>query len=439
MNTVHPMEIENNYYSYRDTQKKDDVYPVLYLDNGLTLYTDEKNKFLYDNKEDTDIISENKIGNLIKKFSKKRTEKTEAEKKIEKLEHILIDFENDKNKNRTNVTVMVNPNVSIPPSTTRASTNRAYTTRASTTTIDPSECIEISADELKQKMLETVEGTEMYEQFDTLLKETSKEMDMNQEISFDCEFIDNFSKDKNGFNVDMCSKDPSIINELSPKLGFNFRNVCKKTCNNKCSSKEIIHGIKEPPECTNVSAEDLNTLIMFNAPEEEKTKSQPEQNCELYKNTSLCEKSLHTHLLNKRFGFNISKMCKKTCNNKCSETTPHSSRQPTHSSGQPTHSSGQPTHSSGQPTHSSTTVRINKENRLTNNERKSLIDIGDSVGGCPDIKTPSCYFGFSLKYDNRQCPYTVCYDKMVINLVIDMVLAVIALAIMYNLYLLAKK
>ena len=432
MNTVHPMEIENNYYSYRDTQKKDDVYPVLYLDNGLTLYTDEKNKFLYDNKEDKGIISENKIGNLIKKFSKKRTEKTEAEKKIEKLEHILVDFENDKKKNRTSVTVMVNPDVSIPPSTTRASTNRAYTTRASTTTIDPSECIDISAEELQQKMLETAEGTEMYEQFDTLLKETSKEMDINQEISFDCEFIDNFSKDKNGFNVDMCSTDSSIMNELSPKLGFNFRNVCKKTCNNKCSSKEIIHGIKEPPECTNVSAEDLNTLIMFNAPEEEKTKSQPEQNCELYKNTSLCEKSLHTHLLNKRFGFNISKMCKKTCNNKCPETTPHSSRQPTHSS-------RQPTHSSRQPTHSSTTLRINKENKLTNNELKSLIDIGNSVGGCPDIKTPKCYLGFSLKYDSRQCPYTVCHEKIAINIVIDMVLAVIAVAIIYNLYMLAKK
>ena len=436
MNTVQPMEIDNNYYSYRDKKREGDVYPILYLDNGLTIYSDKENRIIYDNKENTNLISETKIDNFAKKYSQERTNKTEAEKQINNLEHILIDFE--KNKGHPKVTVMVNPDVSIPPSTTRAPT-----TRTSTTTIDPSECIDISAEELKQKMLETVEGTGLYERFDTVLKEISKGIDgSKQNISLDCEFIDNFAKDKMGFNVDMCSKDPSIINELSPKLGFKFRNVCKKTCNNKCSN-EIIHGIKEPPECTNVSAEDMYTLLLANATEEEKRKEQNSDSrdaarCDRFVNgsvaikESLCEKGMVSYSLNKQVGFNVRKMCKKTCNKKCPETHLTSSRQPIPSS-------RQPIPSSRQPIPSSTTRLINRENRLNNNELNNLIDIGNSNSGCPESKTPKCFLGFSLKYNNNHCPYTVCYEKIALNILLDIGLLAIAIAIVYFLYRLLKK
>ena len=197
MNTVQPMEIDNNYYSYRDKIRDDKVYPILYLDNGLTIYSDEENRILYDNKENKNDISKTKIDNFAKKYSKKRTTKTEAEKQIDKLEHILVDFEKNK-KGKPIVNVMVNPD--------------------------------------------------------------------------------------------------------APKL----------------------------------------------------------------------------------------------------------------------------------PQHS---VKTN----LNTNELNNLIDIGNSNNGCPEIDTPKCFLGFSLKYNNNQCPYTLCYEKIALNIILDIGLLAIAIAIVYFLYRLFKK
>ena len=109
MSKVQPMEIENNYYSYRDKKRTEDVFPILYLDNGLTIYSNGDKRFLYDNKKDTEEISQQQMENSMKNFREdtELREKTEAEKDIEKLESIFVDFETKNNK--TKVTLMANP------------------------------------------------------------------------------------------------------------------------------------------------------------------------------------------------------------------------------------------------------------------------------------------------------------------------------------------
>ena len=48
MSTVQPMEIENNFYSYRDKKRTEEVFPILYIDNGLTIYSNGDKRFLYE-------------------------------------------------------------------------------------------------------------------------------------------------------------------------------------------------------------------------------------------------------------------------------------------------------------------------------------------------------------------------------------------------------
>tara|TARA_B100000787_G_C16182329_1_gene292582 strand:- start:94 stop:708 length:615 start_codon:yes stop_codon:yes gene_type:complete len=90
--TVQPMEPDNNYYSYRNKKKTKDVVPILYLDNGLTIYTEDKAQFMYNNKGDTNNFNNGKMNDFIKKFSDPNMEQTPAEKESNKLEAIIVDF-----------------------------------------------------------------------------------------------------------------------------------------------------------------------------------------------------------------------------------------------------------------------------------------------------------------------------------------------------------
>tara|TARA_B110000238_G_C16133673_1_gene442618 strand:- start:2760 stop:3458 length:699 start_codon:yes stop_codon:yes gene_type:complete len=76
MNTVKPND-EKDFYSYRDKIKSPDIQPILYLDNGLTLYNEKTdsisgyNKLMYDNKIDTKTISEEKSKKFLDKYDNK--------------------------------------------------------------------------------------------------------------------------------------------------------------------------------------------------------------------------------------------------------------------------------------------------------------------------------------------------------------------------------
>jgi hypothetical protein len=110
--TVQPMEKDNNYYSFRDKKKTQEVVPILYLDNGLTIYTDEKSRSLYNNKDNTDNISQEKMNRMVKKYGKNNLPKTKAELEVNKLDALIVDFK--KNKNEINVLLTANPDYKLP-------------------------------------------------------------------------------------------------------------------------------------------------------------------------------------------------------------------------------------------------------------------------------------------------------------------------------------
>jgi hypothetical protein len=110
--TVHPMEKDNNYYSFRDKKKTEEVVPILYLDNGLTIYTDEKSHSLYNNRDNTDNISLEKMKRMVKKYGINNLPKTNSELEVNKLNALIVDFK--KNKKGTNVILTTNPNYKLP-------------------------------------------------------------------------------------------------------------------------------------------------------------------------------------------------------------------------------------------------------------------------------------------------------------------------------------
>ena len=66
------MSDNNNFYSYRNKKKVKNVVPILYLDNGLTIYMNQANnkKFFYnnkENKENDDMVAINKFSKFVNK------------------------------------------------------------------------------------------------------------------------------------------------------------------------------------------------------------------------------------------------------------------------------------------------------------------------------------------------------------------------------------
>lgn len=65
----------NNFYSYRDKLKTNDIQPILYLDNGLTLYMNKldtnRDKFMYNNKNNSNVIESEKTKKFLNKYSDK--------------------------------------------------------------------------------------------------------------------------------------------------------------------------------------------------------------------------------------------------------------------------------------------------------------------------------------------------------------------------------
>tara|TARA_B110000879_G_C11169860_1_gene513047 strand:+ start:2072 stop:2680 length:609 start_codon:yes stop_codon:yes gene_type:complete len=110
--TVQPMEKDNNYYIFRDKKKTEEVLPILYLDNGLTIYTDKTSHSFYNNKENTDNISPEKMNRMVKKYGRNNIPKTKAELEVSKLDALIVDFK--KNKKGTKVILTANPDYKLP-------------------------------------------------------------------------------------------------------------------------------------------------------------------------------------------------------------------------------------------------------------------------------------------------------------------------------------
>lgn len=73
------MSDNNNFYSYRNKKKGKNVVPILYLDNGLTIYMNQANnkKFFYnnkENKENDDMVAINKFSKFVNKYKDENME-----------------------------------------------------------------------------------------------------------------------------------------------------------------------------------------------------------------------------------------------------------------------------------------------------------------------------------------------------------------------------